>query len=169
MGATGENVRRLTGFGYNPAWSPDGKEVVCSTGYFLRPNERPTPNAKLFRVNITTGETHPISGIDDAVQPNWSPHGYRIAYWKCPKGSRDIWTVAAGGGDPVPVTDDVALDWSPVWSPDGRYLYFSSDRGGSMNLWRVRIDEVSGKTRGAPEPFTTPALSSGFMSFSRDG
>jgi Tol biopolymer transport system component len=38
-----------------------------------------------------------------------------------------------------------------------------------MNLWRVRIDEASGKTSGAPEPFTTPAQFSGFMSFSRDG
>jgi len=169
MGATGENVRRLSSFGYNPAWSPDGKEVVLSTAFFIRPNERSTIGTKLFRVNVATGETHSLSGIDDAVQPNWSPHGYRIAYWNSPKGSRDIWTVAADGGDPVPVTADVALDWSPVWSPDGRYLYFSSDRGGSMNLWRVRIDEASGKTRGAPEQFTTPALSSGFISFSRDG
>lgn len=77
--------------------------------------------------------------------------------------------MAVTGGNRVPVTDDVALDWSPVWSPDGRYLYFSSDRGGSMNLWRVRIDEVSGKTLSAPEPATTPAQSSGSMSFSRDG
>jgi len=32
----------------------------------------------------------------------------------------------------------------------------------------VRIDEVSGKTRGAPEQFTTPAQSSALMNFSRD-
>jgi Tol biopolymer transport system component len=169
MGLTGENVRRLTSFGYNPAWSPDGKEIVCSTGFFIRPLERYAPNAKLFRVNVATGETHPISGIRDAVQPNWSPHGYRLAFWGNPNGTRDILTVASDGGDPVPVTSDVAVDWSPVWSRDGQYLYFSSDRGGSMNLWRVRIDEVSGRTRGAPEQFTTPAQSSGLMSFSSDG
>jgi serine/threonine protein kinase/sugar lactone lactonase YvrE len=169
MGATGENVRKLTSFGYNPAWAPDGKEIVCSTGFFFRPEEKGDANSQLFRVNIATGETRQISGIDDAAQPNWSPHGYRIAYWNSPRGARDLWTVAADGGEPVQVTADVAVDWSPVWSPDGRYLYFSSDRGGSMNLWRVRIDEASGKTSDAPEPFTTPAQSSGFMSFSRDG
>jgi serine/threonine protein kinase len=169
MGASGENVRRLTRFGYNPAWSPDGKEIVCSTAFFIRPQERYRPNTQLFRVNAATGEARAISGPSDAAQPNWSPHGYRIAYWGYPKGPRDIWTVPAGGGDPVPVTADVALDWSPVWSPDGRYLYFSSDRGGSMNLWRVRIDEVTGKTQGAAEQFTTPAQYSGLMSFSRDG
>jgi serine/threonine protein kinase/Tol biopolymer transport system component len=169
MGATGDRVRRLTSFGYNPAWAPNGKEIVCSTGFFIRPEEKGNSNSQLFRVNIATGETLQISGIDDAAQPNWSPHGYRIAYWSSPRGPRDLWTVAPDGRDPVRITADVAVDWSPVWSPDGRYLYFSSDRGGSMNLWRVRIDEASGKTSGAPEPFTTPAQSSGFMSFSRDG
>ncbi|MEK6320929.1 MAG: hypothetical protein AABN33_04525, partial [Acidobacteriota bacterium] len=29
MGATGESVKRLTDFGFNPAWSPDGKEIAC--------------------------------------------------------------------------------------------------------------------------------------------
>lgn len=48
MGLAGENVRRLTTFGYNPAWSPDGKELICSTGFFPRPEERPSPaNAQL--------------------------------------------------------------------------------------------------------------------------
>jgi TolB protein len=157
MGLTGENVRRLTNFGYNPAWSPNGKEIVCSTRSFIRPEDRYSLGAKLFRVNVATGETRAIPAIDDTLQPAWSPRGYRIAYWNSPKGSRNIRTVAAMGGNRVPVTDDVALDWSPAWSPDGRYLYFSSDRGGSMNLWRVRIDEASGKVLIGPEPFTTPA------------
>jgi len=57
--------------------------------------------------------------------------------------------------DPSSDTDDPALDWNPVWSHDGRRLYFSSDRGGSMNLWRVSIDEKTGQTRGAPEAVTS--------------
>ena len=64
--------------------------------------------------------------------PSWSPHGQRIAYWGLQAGGsqRDLWTVAAAGGEPVRVTNDPAIDWSPAWSPDGRYLYFSSDRSG---------------------------------------
>jgi Tol biopolymer transport system component len=30
-------------------------------------------------------------------------------------------------------------DWSPSWSPDGRFLYFVSNRGGTADLWRVPI------------------------------
>ncbi len=31
MGATGESVRRLTDFGYNPIWYPDGRSILCET------------------------------------------------------------------------------------------------------------------------------------------
>lgn len=38
-----------------------------------------------------------------------------------------------------------------------------------MNLWRIAIDERTGRVRGEPEPITTPSNWSGEMSFSRDG
>jgi Tol biopolymer transport system component len=69
----------------------------------------------------------------------------------------------------VPVTSDDAIDWNPVWSPDGRYLYFSSNRGGSMNLWRIAIDERSGAVVGQPEPLMAPSLFAGHLSVSADG
>ena len=109
------------------------------------------------------------------MQPNWSPHGTRIAFWglRAAGGQRDIFSVAADGSErdqPVHlVTDDVAVDWSPTWSADGASLYFSSRRGGPMNLWRVAIEEASGRPLGEPEPVTTPSNWSGYASFSRDG
>jgi Tol biopolymer transport system component len=169
MGATGENVRRLVDHGHNPAWSPDGQEIAYSKGSFARPSERGNFPGPLFVVKVGAREIRQVTETD-AVQPNWSPHGDRIAYWGILRGGqRDIRTVGARGGEPAPVTSDPALDWNPVWSPDGRYLYFASDRGGSMNLWRVPIDERSGKLLGAPEPVTTPATYSGYISIARDG
>ena len=50
-----------------------------------------------------------------------------------------------------------------------RYVYFVSNRGGSMNLWRVPIDEVSGKTLGDPEPVTTGVPFLAHPSVSADG
>jgi Tol biopolymer transport system component len=173
MGATGESVRRVTDFGYHPAWSPDGKEIVFASSWVARPEARQS-SSHLFIVTVATGATRrlQIRGDGDAIQPHWSPHGHRIAYWGVSVAAgaqRDIWTVPASGGDPVAVTNDPAIDWNPVWSPDGRYLYFSSDRGGSMNLWRVRIDEQSGRALGPPEAITTPSPDSAQISLSRDG
>lgn len=173
MGATGENVRRLTDFGGNPAWSPSGKEIAVSSESILMPFDR-SGKADLWAVDVATGRRRPLLRGEDAVQPSWSPHGYRIAYWglRGETGQRDIWTIPAEGTEkdkPVSVTNDAALDWNPVWSPDGKVLYFGSDRGGSLNLWRVAIDERTGKTRGEPEPMTLPAARIGQFGISRDG
>jgi Tol biopolymer transport system component len=168
MGATGESARRLTDFGYNPAWSPDGKGIVCASESIGRPVERPLVS-KLSVVNVSTGASR-VLFQGDAVQPHWSPHGHRIAYWAVSvPGQKDIWTLSISGGVPVRVTNDAAVNWNPVWSPDGNYIYFSSDRGGSTNLWRVAVEEKSGKVLGPPEPITTPATDAAHISFSRDG
>ena len=155
MGATGESVRRLTDFGFNPTWSPDGTKVLFATeDVGANPYARTTSPSTLWTVDVATEEPTKIFD-EDAVQPQWSPNDHRIAYWGLQQGGqRDIWTIPAVGGEPVAVTDDAAVDWNPVWSPDGNYLYFSSDRGGSMNLWRVPIDEETGQTLGPPDPVT---------------
>jgi serine/threonine protein kinase/Tol biopolymer transport system component len=169
MGATGESPRRVTNFGFNPAWSPDGKNLVVATERISDPTARYSWS-ELYRVPSNGGEKRRISR-GDAVQPSWSPHGRRIAYWGLSSGSsqRTLYTLPAEGGTPVPVLADPYFSWNPLWSPDGRYLYFVSDRGGSMNLWRVAIDESSGKREGEPQPITQPAPSIGFLSISGDG
>jgi serine/threonine protein kinase/Tol biopolymer transport system component len=170
MGATGESVRRLTDLGFNPAWSPDGREIAFATEGVSGPLERRLDNSELWAVDVATGERRLVHK-GDAVQPSWSPHGHRIAFWGLPAGSpeRVIWTVPAGGGEPVRVTGGDHLDWNPVWSPDGKSLYFVSNRSGTMNLWRVPVDEESGEVRGLPEPVTSSPLSLGLLSLSRDG
>ena len=174
MGATGESVKRLTDFGHNPAWSPEGTEVLCAIeGIETRPETRLITVSQLWSVNVSTGEKRLITK-GDGVQPHWSPHGHRIAYWaRHREGQSDIWTVPAraqsNAGAPVPVTNDAYLDWNPVWSSEGNYLYFLSDRGGSRNLWRVRIDEESGKVLGQPEPVSLPSSHTGHVSLSGNG
>jgi eukaryotic-like serine/threonine-protein kinase len=168
MGATGESVRRLTDFGYDPVWSADGKEIIFATENIISGYGRDN-TSQLWSVNVADGQKKMLFK-GDAVQPSVSPHNTRIAYWAFNETSqRDLWTISIGGGEPNAVTSDAPIDWNPVWSPDGNYLYFSSDRGGSMNIWRVPIDETSGKVQGEPEPVTTSAEECARISFSHDG
>ncbi|MFL6246581.1 MAG: protein kinase domain-containing protein [Thermoanaerobaculia bacterium] len=185
MGVSGESPRRLTDFGHNPAWSPDGTQLVFATEPIeLRPYSR-ARTSELWIVDVRTGARRPLvqrqkGGPDfgrdsDGVQPNWSPHGKRIAFWGISSLSaqRDIWTIDPNAPQPkttvVRVTSDAALQWNPVWSPDGKYLYYGSDTDGTLNLWRIPMDEESGSPTGTPEPVALPASLTGNFTFARSG
>ncbi len=169
MGATGESVKRLTDFGFNPAWSPDGREIAVATEGAFDPRTR-FSLSQIVRIDIATEAQRPLA-VQDGVQPAWSPHGLRIAFWSVaqPGNRRVIRTIPADGGSPVTVVDDAFYNWSPVWSPDGKFLYFASNRSGSMNLWRVAVDERSGRVLSPPQPITTSSEGSALPSLSRDG
>ena len=172
MPASGGEARIVSDNGYHPSWSPDGTEIVVSS--FGR--DQPTVRASTGRhaltvINISTGLRRELASVE-ASFPAWSPNGDRIAYWFYTGtfGRRDIATIPSSGGDPVLVAKDFAVsNWNPVWSPDGKYLYFVSSRSGNMNFWRVRIDEKTGATMGAPEAVVTPSSYSRHLAFSKDG
>lgn len=167
MGASGESPRRLADFGYTPKWSPDGKEIAVSTLNQAIPAVRSA--SQIFIINVESGEKRLL--IDNyALQPDWSPNGKQIAYWFTESGGRrDVATIPVSGGEPTVITSTGNTNWNPVWSPDGKFLYFASDRGGSMAFWRVAIDEETGKPLGEPETVLTPAKFNRHLAFSRDG
>jgi serine/threonine protein kinase len=176
MGRMGESVRRLTRTGFHPAWFPDGKQIVFTSLVSQFAETRGPGVSEMWVVDVAGGEPRRLfSG--DSIHPQVSPSGRRIAYWGLPLdangafagANRDIWTIAADGSSPVRVTTDDATDWNPVWSPDGRWLYYLSDRKGSMNLWRIAIDEATGVTRGEPQALTAPAAYIRSFSVSADG
>ncbi|CAN5207642.1 hypothetical protein BH20ACI2_BH20ACI2_21230 [soil metagenome] len=167
----GENVRRIADFGFHPSWSPDGKEIVVSAFGRDQPNVRSLGDNGLWIVNVENGTKREVSKVE-ASFPAWSPNNKRIAYWyqSSSISKREIATIPVGGGEPVIVAKDFATsNWNPVWSPDGRHLYFVSSRTGSLNFWRVQIDEITGGVLSEPEPVITPSKFSRHMSFSRDG
>ncbi|MEW6126828.1 MAG: protein kinase [Acidobacteriota bacterium] len=171
MGASGESVRRLSDRGpaFHPAWSPDSQEVIFTEERFRDPRERQVSPHRLWAVNLKSLEKRLIS-TNDVVQPQWSPNGHRLAYWASDESSqRDIWTMTPKGESAVRVTNDAATDWNPIWSPDGKQLYFVSDRSGGMQLWRVAIDEATGRALAEPELVPTPSAFSQHISLSRDG
>ena len=170
MERTGENVRLVTDNCRHPAWSPNGKEIVCSTHGHPIPATRNTRPSSLWIVDVETGNKRMLCE-NDAMQPSWSPNGFRIAFWFMPPsaGRSDIATIATDGSGLEVITKDASTNWNPIWSPDGKFLYFASDRGGNMSFWRVAIDEKTGKTQGEPEPVATPSTFNRHLNFSRDG
>ena len=172
MEMTGEAPRRVSRTGFKPAWSPDGKRLAFTIENVELNPQNAVRRSELWTVDVNTEAAGRLSD-QDAVMPSWSPHNRRIAYTSRMEGTNfehlDLWTLPVEGGTPTRVTDDIPNDWSPTWSPDGRYLYFSSDRGGSMNLWRVQVDESSGRRLGEPEPVTTPAPLAAHASMSANG
>lgn len=196
MGRTGEGVRRVTNKGFRPTWSADGTQLAFTTENVEINPQNSESRSELWVADVRGGEPRKLN-TGDAVLSSWSPNGHWIAYSRRlayagdsrarsadltrpppattrlgrpgapPQG--DIWMVSATSDDTVAVTSDAARDWTPAWSRDGRYLYFSSDRSGSMNLWRVPIDEQSGRTRGDPEPVMTPATFLAHPAVSSDG
>ena len=168
MGATGESVRRLTEFGFDPSWSPDGKRIAFANEGVLDPYVRRNEST-LWIVDVASGMTRKIEGAGDAVQPSWSPNGTRIAYWCSEQGRRVIKTIPAAGGKPTSIMTEVPFNWNPVWSADGKTLFFGSDRNGVLSLWRIAIDEASGETRGEAQPLTAGSEPEGFLSVARDG
>lgn len=168
MDTAGGNVRKVSDFGFLPGWSPNGQEIAFTKTTFFSPVENFNWGGGMWILNVRTGEKREILQ-GDVFQPSWSPNGETITFWSVEEGGvRKIKTISPNGDRVSDVTTDNALNWNPVWSPDGKTLYFASDRGGSMNFWRIAIDQKNGKTQGNPEPFTTPSIYSGNLTFASD-
>jgi Tol biopolymer transport system component len=89
-----------------------------------------------------------------------SPDGKRVAA----EMNRDIWLVDAAGGTPIHFTTDAAWEAFPVWSPDATRVIFTSNRGGTFDLYQKSV------TGQAPEElFNKSGEGKGVTSWSPNG
>ena len=130
---------RLTEDGSFPAVSPNGKRVAFGSDrdgdaeiYVMRTDAREGPNNR--PVKLTDNATY------DDSQPDWSPDGSRIVYVSY-RNNADIFVMRAdGSGKKKNLTRSPAREQYPAFSPDGKYIVFTSDRGGDQEIWKVRLD-----------------------------
>ncbi|HEX9894915.1 MAG TPA: amidohydrolase family protein [Gemmatimonadales bacterium] len=70
----------------------------------------------------------------------------------------DLYTLPIGGGKAARLTDGLAYDGQPRWSPDGKRIAFVSDRGGGDGIWLISLDgrDTSQVTRGKDDGYISP-------------
>jgi Tol biopolymer transport system component len=151
-------------------WSPDGSSVVLS-----QRNDR-TGRAEVWQVPV--GNSGPVQFTprkiisdpnDDVYQPHFSRDGRWIVF-VTPRAlpqrvTCTLFVVPVSGGPWVPITDGKQWDDKPRWSPDGKVIYFLSDRTGLFNVWGIRFNPARGRPLG--EPFHVTSFDSPTLKVSR--
>lgn len=145
-------TRQLTRLGLQPGnlrWRPDGGALLFTADESVL-DELAYGWSDLFLVTVD-GELSRLTD-DKYVYSNadFSPDGRWISFVRSfgtdmiierkldQGGPRDLYIRPADGGEPVNLTVDWDLDaGSPRWSPDSRYLYFTTGIGGATHLFRV--------------------------------
>jgi Tol biopolymer transport system component len=108
--------------------------------------------------------TRPPDKIIGDLSPAFSPDGKSLAFLRAAaSGTDDVYVAPSGGGAERRVTFDNRAALSVAWTPDSRYIVFSSDRRRNTVLWRVR---ASG---GEPERIPGVGENAADPIFARDG
>ncbi|HBB95164.1 MAG TPA: hypothetical protein DC054_07215 [Blastocatellia bacterium] len=153
FGLDKKDEKRLTEGNYtvsDPQWSPDGTRITYTT--------RPTPKADdgalsdVWVLTVASGDKKKIAGDPgSADNARWSPDGKWIAYDAT--SDRDpgpstahLYIVSPEGGSPKQLTVNFDLGaGTPVWSHDGRNIFFSANTHEAIEIFWV--DVASGQTK----------------------
>lgn len=135
----GATMKRVTQSGgaidVSPRLSPDGSQIVFTSSRGGGP--------QIYLMGSDGGGARRISFVSSnyCTSPAWSPKGDKIAFVCRADGGFNLFAANADGSSPLQLTS-FGNNEDPDWSPDGRYLVFSSTfgKGQAFGLGLIRID-----------------------------
>jgi Tol biopolymer transport system component len=148
----------------NPEYSPDGMRVAFDASWAgprrIWSVDKLGHNPQQHTSDSSEGTFH--------VRPRWSPDGKRIVFQNIERTKFDVRVFDIASGNYHWVTNDAVQDLDPVWSPSGDFIYFSSYRGGGINIWRASMHQ-DGSLAGPLQQMTIGAGHDVEIAISPDG
>jgi Tol biopolymer transport system component len=129
-------------------WTPDSKGLTL-----VGPRQITTFDLDGRVVKTVPYATHNLTQVT-----GYSPDGRWLALHRligAQQDQMDVYLMPAEGGSEIKITRTASWNAWPAWAPDGRSLYFMSNRGGRQNIWQVGIDPRTGAALGDPLPLTS--------------
>jgi len=118
-----------------PCWSPDTNRIVFVA------HELNVSNLYLY--SFDSDSITPLTNYTEDTQinyPAWSPTGKAIAYAASgPSGNMDIYILDILSNKSEKITSHQAVDFKPIWNPDGKSLVFTSHRQGTPNIYTIKL------------------------------
>ncbi len=148
--------------------SPDGKLIAFSAS---SPASR---QSQVYLANADGSRAHVMVTATPSYFHGWSPDGRYLAYVLQHAGANgtpanyDIFRVPAEGGESQQLDSNPGYDDGPDYSPDGKWIYFNSDRAGGWDIWRIPADGAGPNDQQA-ERVTSDELEDWFPHPSPDG
>jgi dipeptidyl aminopeptidase/acylaminoacyl peptidase len=146
-----KSVRQVTSgdtYEHSIDWSPRGDEIAFVSD--RSPETDQFFNYDLFALKVSDGSIRRITATENAeYDPKFSPDGKMIAYRATKRGLTDrettmedthVWVVNADGSGRREFATIDNRQGMPVWSGDGRAIYFTVQERGSVHLYRQAIE-----------------------------
>ncbi len=145
-------IYRLAVSGGDPARINTGTQTQCNNDHGISPDgtmlavsdSTEVKKSMVYTLPIAGGTPKKISTNAPSYWHGWSPDGSTLAFTgQRPDGGTenfDIYSIPVAGGDEKRLTTAAGLDDGPEYSPDGQWIYFNSERTGTMQIWRMHAD-----------------------------